>query len=580
MRFSQAFIPTQKQIPADAEIPSHQLMLRAGMIRLHLAGVYSFLPLGWKVLRKVAQLIREEMDRIGAQEFLLPTLSRKEIWEKTGRWQQAGDLMFRLKDRRGTDLCLTPTHEEIFTAIAAGEIRSYRELPQIWYQIQTKFRDEPRPRSGVLRGRQFLMKDSYSFDVDQEGLERSYQLHRQAYLRIFRRCGLQTFAVRASSGIMGGSESEEFMISSPSGEDEAVLCKACGYAANLEVATAREQQSDSSPPPTYSQVEKIFTPGKKTIEAVSEFLGLPPSRLMKSLLFISESGPVMALVSGEDQLNEAKLERELGCEFRPATPEEALELTGANLGFIGPVELKEEVKILADLSLKGRNGLVTGANQDDFHLKGLRPGRDFRVERYADLRMVQPGDLCSQCGAPLEISPAIEVGHIFKLGTKYSQALGATYLDPQGKQRPIVMGSYGIGLERIVASVIEQHSDKDGIVWPLSIAPYQIHLLPLNPAHQETRELSEQLYQDLLKGGFEVLIDDRQLRAGTKFKDADLIGIPLRVTIGEKGLSQGKVEIRFRKSGAVIEVSKTEALAKIEEIVREMERKDMSTCSA
>jgi len=580
VRFSQAFIPTQKQIPADAEIPSHRLMLRAGMIRLHLAGVYSFLPLGWKVLRKVAQLIREEMNRIGAQEFLLPTLSRKEIWEKTGRWQQAGDLMFRLKDRRGTDLCLTPTHEEIFTAIAAGEIRSYRELPQIWYQIQTKFRDEPRPRSGVLRGRQFIMKDSYSFDVDQEGLERSYQLHRQAYLRIFRRCGLQTFAVRASSGIMGGSESEEFMISSPSGEDEAVLCKRCGYAANLEVATARERQSDSSPSHTYSQVEKIFTPGKKTIEAVSEFLGFPPSRLMKSLLFISESGPVMALVSGEDQLNEAKLERELGCEFRPATPEEALELTGANLGFIGPVGLKEEVKILADLSLKGRDGLATGANQDDFHLKGLRPGRDFRVERYADLRTVRPGDPCSQCGAPLEICPAIEVGHIFKLGTRYSQALGATYLDPQGKQRPIVMGSYGIGLERIMASVIEQHSDKDGIVWPLSIAPYQIHLLPLNPAHQETRKLSEQLYQDLLKGGFEVLIDDRQLRAGTKFKDADLIGIPLRVTIGEKGLSQGKVEIRFRKSGAVIEVSKTEALAKIEEIVREMERKDMSTCSS
>ena len=572
MRFSQAFIPTQKQIPADAEVPSHQLMLRTGMIRLHLSGVYSFLPLGWRVLRKVAQIIREEMEQIGAQEFLLPALSRKDIWEKTGRWQQAGDLMFKLKDRRGADLCLPPTHEEIFTDIAAGEIRSYRELPQIWYQIQTKFRDEPRPRSGVLRGRQFLMKDSYSFDTDQEGLERSYQLHRRAYLRIFQRCELETFTVSASSGIMGGSESEEFMISSPAGEDEVVLCRNCGYAANLEVATAGEQQSDSPSPSAQSQPEKVFTPDKKTIEAVSEFLELSPSRLMKSLLFISERGPVMALISGEDQLDETKLKRELKCGFRPATPEEALELTGAHLGFIGPVELKKQVRIIADHSLKDCDGLVTGANQDDFHLKGLKPGRDFRVERYADLRVVQSGDPCPCCGAPLEISPAIEIGHIFKLGTKYSQALGATYLDPQGEQRPIVMGSYGIGLERIVASVIEQHSDKDGIVWPISIAPYQIHLLPINPAHQETREFSEQLYQGLLGKGLEVLIDDRELRAGTKFKDADLIGIPLRVTIGEKGLSQGKVEIRFRKSGKVIKVDKAVALAKIEEIVQEMEK--------
>jgi prolyl-tRNA synthetase len=542
------------------------------MIRLHLSGVYSFLPLGWRVLRKVAQIIREEMEQIGAQEFLLPTLSRKDIWEKTGRWQQAGDLMFKLKDRRGTDLCLPPTHEEIFTAIAADEIRSYRELPQIWYQIQTKFRDEPRPRSGVLRGRQFLMKDSYSFDTDQEGLERSYQLHRRAYLRIFQRCELETFTVSASSGIMGGSESEEFMISSPAGEDEVVLCRDCGYAANLEVATAGEQQSDSPSPSAQSQAEKVFTPDKKTIEAVSKFLELSPSRLMKSLLFISERGPVMALISGEDQLDESKLKRELKCEFCPATPEEALELTGAHLGFIGPVELKKEVQIIADHSLKDRDGLVTGANQDDFHLKGLKPGRDFRVEKYADLRMVQSGDPCPHCGSPLETSPAIEVGHIFKLGTKYSQALGATYLDPQGEQHPIVMGSYGIGLERIVASVIEQHSDKDGIVWPISIAPYQIHLLPINPAHQETKEVSEQLYQGLLGKGFEVLIDDRELRAGTKFKDADLIGIPLRVTIGEKGLSQGEVEIRFRKSGKIIKVLKTETLPKIQEIVGEMEK--------
>jgi prolyl-tRNA synthetase len=473
--------------------------------------------------------------------------------------------MFRLKDRKQADLCLAPTHEEIFAEIASHEIRSYRDLPQVWYQIQTKLRDEMRSRSGVLRGRQFIMKDAYSFDVDWEGLDQSYKDQRDAYVRVFQRCGLDVVTVSASAGIMGGSESEEFMVISDAGEDRIVVCKGCGYAANTEVAT-------SSPTADIGQsrlVEKILTPGMKTIKDVSAFLELPPSRLMKSLLLITGSGPVMVLIRGDDELNETKLEAVLGQEFRAASPEEVLAITGAEAGFIGPVGL-EGVKVIADLLLRGVVDLTTGANETDYHLIGLEAGRDFSVDEYQDVRSVKSGEQCVQCDGSLDIVSAIEVGHIFKLGIKYSSALGATYLDQQGQEHPIVMGSYGIGVERIVAAAIEQHGDDMGIVWPLAIAPYAVHILPINMSHQESVELGEQLYGQLRDQHVDALLDDREERAGVKFKDADLIGLPIRVTIGERGLKEGLVEIRIRASGETIKVECSDVLAEIQRVMEDL----------
>lgn len=559
MRFSHAFIPTLREEPSDAEVLSHKFMLRSGMIRLHASGVYSYLPLGWRVMRKVEGIIREEMDRIGGQEFLLPSLSRRDLWEKTGRWEEYGDNMFRLKDRRGADLALAPTHEEVFAEIASHEIRSYRDLPQIWYQIQTKFRDEARPRSGVLRGRQFLMKDSYSFDADEEGLKRSYVLHREAYLRIFKRCGLEVVVVRAHSGIMGGSASEEFMVPSEAGEDRLALCCGCEYAANMEVAVSVPVPSEGE-----SRLrEKVHTPGMRTIEEVSGFLDRPPSRLMKSLIFIAEEGPVMVLIRGDYEVNEAKLEREIG-PFRPAEPGEVERLAKAPVGFVGPVEL-DGVEILADETIMDQKDLATGANQEDYHWVGLEPGRDFRVDRYVDVRTVKAGDRCTECGGEIEIIPAIEVGHIFQLGTKYSEAIGATYLDTKGRALPLVMGSYGIGMERIVACAIEQYADESGMAWPVSIAPYEVYLLPVNWGDPRTREAAEELYRELSEN-CEVLLDDRDERAGVKFKDADLLGIPVRVTLG-RGLKEGKVEVRRRKDGETWEVPVEGAAEKVREVL-------------
>lgn len=563
MRLSQAFIPTLKEVPADAEVKSHILMLRAGLIRLHIAGVYSYLPVGWRVMRKVIEIIREEMNRIGAQEFFLPALSRKEIWEKTGRWE-LGD-MFKFKDRKDTDLCLAPTHEEVFTEIASYEIRSYRDLPQTWYQIQTKFRDEPRPRSGVLRGRQFIMKDAYSFDRDKPGLDKSYELEREAYLRIFKRCGLEVFTVKASSGIMGGSESEEFMILSPIGEDKLARCSSCGYIANLEVAYASAFKPETQSKPR----KKVSTPTQRTIADVSEFLDIKPNRLMKSLVFISAGKPVMVLIRGDHEANEEKLAGVFGADIRPATPEEVLELTGAQVGFVGPVGLKG-VNIVADLALQGQVDLTTGANEDGYHLTGLEAGRDFKVDQYLDLRTVCEGDTCPFCSSPINILAAIELGHIFKLGTKYTEALGATFLDADGQPKPIIMGSYGIGVERIVASVIEQYADDSGLVWPASIAPYHIHILPINTSDKRSMELAEEFYNTLTGQGLETIIDDRNERAGVKFKDADLLGMPVRITIGEKSLSEGKVELRIRKSGETTKIDISEVVDKSASIVREM----------
>lgn len=544
MRLSKAFIPTLKELPADATIPSHQLMLRAGLMRPLGAGIYSFLPLGYRVMRKVMEIIREEMDAIGGQEFHLPALNPLELWEQTGRVKGFGDILFQVKNR---PLVLAPTHEEVIGLLAANHVKSYRDLPQIWYQIQTKFRNEPRPRSGVLRGRQFIMKDSYSLDATWEGLDASYDLHAEAYKKIYTRCGLKFFIVGASSGAMGGTGSQEFMLESESGEDTCAVCEKCGYAANLEVATSNapkaKRHSDGKP------VKEIHTPNVRTIDELAAFLKVDQSVLAKSLVYMQDKTPVLILMMGNDQLNESKLHAVLGADARPAQPEELRQFTGADAGSIGPVGLKG-FKIIADKRLEGGNNLISGANKNDYHLANIDLQRDAKVDGYYDLRIVEQGEPCPSCNAPLRIVNAIELGHIFKLGTKYSDALGATYLDEKGKENPIIMGSYGIGVERIVACHIEQNHDKDGIIWDKSIAPYHVHLILLSGKSNTTKNVAEELYRTLLDHEVEVLYDDREdVSPGFKFKDADLLGMPLQVIVGEKNVVNGKVEVKQRKNG-------------------------------
>ncbi len=562
MRWSKAFIPTLKEDPAEAEMQSHRLMLRSGMVRQLAAGVYEYLPLGWRVLLKVMQIVREEMNRAGAQEVFLPALSPAEIWQETGRWDDFGDEMFRLKDRKKRDYALCPTHEEIITDLARAKVRSYRDLPQNWYQMQVKFRDEPRPRSGVLRVRHFIMKDAYSLDRDQAGLDASYQAMYDAYHRIFTRCGLKFFVVGASSGLMGGSGSQEFMVASPSGEDSCAVCPGCGYAANLEVARSMRKV------PSYpgDQLTEVATPEKRTIEEVAYFLRVPASRLFKSLLYMVEDRPVFALVRGDDELNEPKFQAAVGSgNFRPATPEEVLRITGAPVGFISPVGL-EGVRVLADRSLQGAEGMVSGANRDHAHYAGISLERDVRVEKYVDLRMARQGEACPECGRPLDVTPAIELGHIFKLGTKYSQALKANFVDEDGTEKPLIMGSYGIGIERLAACIIEQSHDQSGIVWPLAVAPYQVVISQLGGPGTEAAKVSAQLYQELQDARYEVLLDDRDERPGFKFKDADLVGVPIRVNVGEKGLKEGLVEIKLRKDGQLFKVRPEEVRRKVQEL--------------
>ena len=561
MRVSRYFVPTRKEIPKEAEIPSHRMMLRAGLIRQHAAGVYSILPMGWRVLTNIMRVIREEMDRIGCQEFFLPALSPGELWKKSGRWETFGDDMFRLKDRKNRDLCLAPTHEEVFTEIAAADIRSYRDMPQMWYQIQTKFRDEVRPRSGLLRMRQFLMKDAYSFDATPEGLDESYRLQRDAYLRIFERVGLKVNVVRASSGAMGGRDCEEFVVLSESGDDQIVNCPACGYAANQEVAeswigkVAGERE----------ELRKVHTPDKRTIDQVSAFLGVSSERLVKSLVYRTAEGFAFVLVRGDHQVDEGKCEAALG-ESRPAEPEEVRALAGADIGFVSPFGLTG-VRVLADPVLEGTTGLVAGANENDFHLLGVDMERDIPVNRYVPLRAVQQSDPCARCGMPLDVSRAIEVGHIFKLGIKYSKSLHATYLDPHGKEQYIVMGCYGIGVGRTVAAAIEQNHDKDGIIFPLPLAPFQVIVIPVNVKDTNIRDTAFTLYQSLAKEGLEVLIDDRDERPGIKFKDADLIGIPIRITVGAKARENSQVDIKVRKTGQMELVQTSQVIEKVKGIM-------------
>jgi prolyl-tRNA synthetase len=558
MRYSRLFIPTLKEAPAEAEAISHKLMVRAGYVRQLAAGLYIYLPLGQRVMTKINQIIREEMNAIGGQEVAMPVLNPAEVWQQTGRWDAIGDEMFRLKDRGGRDMCMAMTHEETMTWLAAHDLRSYRELPQIWYQVQTKLRDEARPKSGVLRTREFTMKDSYSFDRDDEGLDKSYQLHLEAYKKIYSRCGIKFYVVQSDTGMMGGSMAHEYMAPSPAGEDEVALCDACGYAANVELALS-VPKAPNFPDWKY---EEVATPEKRTIDEVTRFLKLTPDLFIKSILVMGDKGPVLALVRGDQTLHEKKLAKLIG-PHRPAQKDEVKAVLGVPAGFIGPMGHK--LRKIADPSL--RDGVyVAGANKEGYHVKGVKPGREFEAE-FADIHGAAAGDGCVQCGKPLRIERVIEVGNIFKLGTKYSAPLKANYLDENGAERPIVMGSYGIGPARIAAAAVEQGNDENGIIWPPAIAPYQVVVLPVNVNDAASMDTAEEMYAALEEKGFEVLMDDRDERAGIKFKDADLIGVPWRVIIGEKNLKEGVVELKDRKTGVVAKVKVANA---VEEIARKL----------
>ena len=561
MRWTRSLIPTLRDDPADAEAISHKLMVRAGLVRQLAAGIYVYLPLGLRVIEKVNAIIREEMNRIGGQEIEMPVLHPAEIWQQSGRWDEIGGEMFRLKDRNGRDMCLGMTHEEVIAWLAAREIRSYRDLPQIWYQLQTKERDEARPRSGVLRTREFLMKDSYTLDPDNAALEISYNAHKGAYCNVFDRCGVSYVVVQSDPGMMGGSGSHEFMAPSAAGEDEVALCDGCGYAANVELARG----VPSAPPAADGARGEVATPGARTIAEVSAQLKIDPAGTIKTLVFIGPDGPVLALVRGDHALHERKLARALRAEARPAHPEEVKRHLGVAPGSVGPLGVRG-ARIVADESLReGR--YVVGANREGFHVTGVTPGQDFGCE-WADLQVALPGEGCPTCGKVLRIERVIEIGNIFKLGTRYSVPLGATYLDERGQQHPIVMGSYGIGPARIAAAAVEQRHDADGIVWPWAIAPLQVHLIPVSTKDAGQMAAAEQLYRELGAAGFEVLMDDREERAGVKFKDADLLGLPIRVTIGNALAKEGVVEIRARATREDRRVPRAEVIGVIREMAQ------------
>ncbi|MGE5238260.1 MAG: proline--tRNA ligase [Chloroflexota bacterium] len=569
MRFSNMFIPTMREDPSEATAVSHRLMLRAGYVRQLAAGLFVFLPLGWRVLNKINLILKSEMEAIAAQEITMPILHPAEIWQQTGRWSDIKEEMFRLKDRFGRDMCLGMTHEEIMTWLASREIRSYRELPQVWYQIQTKLRDEARPRGGVLRTREFVMKDSYSFDLNEDGLETNYRLHAEAYHRIFTRCGLKFYQVESDPGMMGGGLSHEFMAPSEAGEDEIVRCERCGYIANVEIALTVSRPASGEE----LHSEDVHTPEKRTVQEVSQFLGLDPSRFIKTLVVVSSSGPTLVALRGDQELHEKKLARLIG-PFRVAEKEEVSSILGVEAGFIGPSG--HSLPLFADLCI--RNGTyVTGANKADYHRKGIRPAIDFKAQ-WHDLHAAREGDLCSKCGTSLNIEKVIEIGNIFKLGTKYSEPLKAKYLDRDGKEKPLVMGSYGIGTARVAAAAIEQSYDKDGIIWPKNIAPFDIQIIPLHMGDKVTVETAEHLYTQLSEiynsasdGNIEVLLDDRDLRPGVKLKDADLLGIPVHVIIGEKGLREGKIEVKKRRGGEVTKVPADQAVPGIVAVLYDAE---------
>jgi prolyl-tRNA synthetase len=593
MRWSNYFIPTLREEPADAEVVSHKLLLRAGLIRQLGAGIYSYLPLAQRAVLKISDIIREEMNRVGGQEFYLPAIHPAEIWQESGRWAVMGDNMFRLKDRKGGDYCLGMTHEEVFTDLARKHLRSYKQLPQVWYQIESKFRDEPRPKSGLLRVRQFTMKDAYSFDIDQAGLDKSFEDQRAAYSRIYARCGLEFVIVEADSGAMGGSGSNEFMVYTNAGEDLVASCPACGYAANTEKATSRlpeiaDENADAA-------VEKFPTPGVRTIDDLVTFAGgAAADRQIKTLVYVAvyEQGGganrkevsevVLALLRGDHPLNDAKFAAAVGrlvragggdlLAVRPAHAEEIFNALGAHAGSLGAVGVTK-FKVIADEALRGRAGMTTGANEDDHHLRGVDVGRDIKVTEWADLRTVAEGEGCPKCGTPLRLGKALEVGHIFKLGTKYSDSMGATVLNSEGKETPLIMGCYGIGVERILAAAIELHHDDAGIIFPATVAPFQVVLAPLNVKDETLKETAEKIYRELQGAGVEVLYDDRDERAGVKLNDADLIGVPFQLRVGPKKLKEGKVELYDRAARQAEDVDVNEAAEAAASRVREALRR-------
>ncbi len=564
MRWSKLFTPTLRDAPNDAVAPSHKLLIRGGFIRQLHAGHYSMLPLGWKVHQKVAQIVREEIEAIGGQEFLLPTMHPAEIWQKSGRWDTMGEIMFRLDDRRGNPTALGITHEEIFTTVAA-ELSSYKQLPQIWYHIQTKFRDEARPKSGLLRVREFHMKDSYSFDIDDAGLDASFELHDGAYRKIFARLEIPSFGVEASSGAMGGNDSVEFMTPSDAGEDDVIRCPQCDYSANIEKGTSAIPaiQDEAGP----EAPERFDTPGVRTIKALEEFPGgAAADRQLKTLVMMMDDVTTLVVVRGDHQLNTQKLSDVTGAvEIRPAEVKETLAAMGAHPGSLGAVAVTDH-PIIVDEALRGRTNMTTGANTDDVHYRGVSVDRDIQVSQWADLREVQAGEACVNCGAALEIIRCIEIGHIFKLGTKYAEVFGAKVSTPEGGETPIVMGSYGIGIGRNMAAVVEAHHDDKGIIWPVSVAPFEA-VITLMRLDEETVAAGEKLYTELKAAGVDVLLDDRDARAGVKFADAELIGIPYRLTLGPRGLAEGNAEFTVRSSGETTNVDLASAAATVWEAV-------------
>jgi prolyl-tRNA synthetase len=582
-RWSELFIPTLREAPADAEVASHKFLVRAGYIRQLAAGIYSYLFLGTRSFNKIMTIVREEMDRIG-QEFFLPALHPREIWEASGRWALMGENLFRLKDRKGGDMCLGMTEEEVMTTIALKDLRSYKQLPQIWYQIATKFRDEPRPRSGLLRVRQFMMKDSYSFDIDAAGLDVSYKKHYEAYCRIFDRCGLKYMVVEADSGAMGGKESHEFMVRTSAGEDQIVSCDGCNYAANMEKATSKlwpmtdlEAEGDGKP-------LLVHTPGFKTIDEVATFLGTSTNNKIKTLALMADSTdekgkkksrPIVVLMRGNDQLNEAKLNATIATATRPMEEAELEALFNSPAGYLGPlgIEWASEIKnvdepvLLVDKALEGRKNLIAGANKKDYHIKNLTPGKDFHPTAYADLRSVTAGEACPNCGQPLRIDTAVEVGHIFKLGYRYSESMGLRVLDKNGKEVMPIMGCYGIGIERILTAAVEQGNDNDGFWLPSSIAPFEIVVVPVNTKDDAVRTASEDIAKRLESAGFDVVLDDRDERPGVKFKDADLIGIPFRINVGKK-VTEGTIEVVLRETREVRDVTISAVVEYLQGVLR------------
>lgn len=560
MRYSRFFMPTYREVPSEAEVVSHQLMLRAGLIRKLTSGIYTYLPAGLRAIRKVETIVREEMNRSGGVEILMSAVQPAELWRETGRWDYYGRELLRFKDRHDRDVCFGPTHEEVITDLVRNEIRSYRQLPVNFYQIQTKFRDEVRPRFGLMRAREFIMKDAYSFDEDDKGAEQSYEIMYEAYERIFRRCGLEFRAVEADTGAIGGSYSHEFMVIAETGEDQIVSCKNCSYAANLEKAEVAEDEHPAEPGATdMNPVDEVITPDVTTVGELTDFLSIIPSRLVKTLLVKADQEVVAVLVRGDHELNESKVRSFLGAQGVELADEEVVRrITGAPVGFAGPVGLK--VRIVADQAVKGMKDFVTGGNRKDLHLMNVNLGRDFKVSGFGDLRMITSEDACPRCGRELHFGRGIEVGHIFKLGTKYSHPLGAYVLNEKGQEIPIVMGCYGIGIGRTVAAAIEQCHDEKGIVWPVPISPFEVIVLPLQMHENVVVETAEKIYVGLLELGVDVLLDDRNERAGVKFNDADLLGFPVRVTVGRRGLERGEVEVKLRHQAEGVSVPIDDAL--------------------